>query len=203
MCQRESTCTCGGIQSVSSHFKANVLSTEEIFFLKELCSRMPTKFFAKDYNLFNIFKTVIPPKLPGDDVKMMRQISTKLRDVADAKNVQTHYFLKYVNGSFTNIHFDSPERVNRTAVTLLDTSDDLVGGQVVLLKDIEYADIARGEQRPENYFDPTTNKPKVLLRVPLVVDQEVGSTLYYNHFVHHGVTKVEKGHRLVLISWFG
>lgn len=203
MYQQEFMSICGGTQSVSSHFKANVLSMEEIHFLKEMYGKLPNKFFAKDYNLFNIYKGIIPPNLPGDLVKMMRHISIRLRDAGDAKNVQTHYFLKYIEGSFTNVHFDSPERVNRTAVTLIDTSDVLVGGQVVLLKDVEPQDLLRGEQRPENYFDPKTNKPKVQLRVPLVVEQEVGSTLYYNHFVHHGVTKVEKGYRLVLISWFG
>lgn len=187
---------CGVTRLASSHKNIQVLSTEQVQYLIDLHKRLPKKFFSRDYNLFNVYKTMIPRHLEAQDVKMLNSVATTIKNNFDNKKELTHYFLEYVKESFTNIHIDNPNRVNKTAVTLLSTSDDLIGGQVVLLQPITEQDLLEGKKQPSEMKANSFN-------VPIVIQQNVGSTLLYDNNVLHGVSKVEQGHRLVLISWFG
>lgn len=187
---------CGVIQLVSNYKNIQVLSEEQIEYLIDLHKRLPKKFFSRDFNLFNVYKTMIPRHLQARDVEMLNGVATTIKNNFDTKKELTHYFLEYVKESFTNIHVDNPNRVNKTAVTLLRTSSDLIGGQVVLLKPITQQDLLEGKKQPSEMKANSFN-------VPLVIQQDVGSTLLYDNNVLHGVSKVEQGNRLVLISWFG
>lgn len=197
MYQQESTYTCGAIQLESDFSQIDIFQPAEIQQLIQLYKKFPEEYWARDYNLFNIYKCQIPLRqLSPEDDSFYKSISNKIKQHISFKNDAAHYFLRYVKGSFTNVHIDNPNRIKRTAVTLLDISPDIVGGDTLLIKSIESKDIGPGNRRPEDSENIAT------LRVPLVVKPKIGSTLIYNHNVRHGVSKVEQGYRLVLISWF-
>ena len=196
MYRQESMCICGVIRLESDFVQLDIFLPDEIEHLKVMYEKYPKEFWARDFNLFNIYKCMIPRKMSVEDVDFFRGISNKIKQRIDYKQDAAHYFLKYVKDSFTNVHIDNPKRIKRTAVTLLDISADIIGGDTLLIKNIQDSDIGPGNQRPEGLQDRSN------LRVPSIVKPKIGSTLIYNHNVRHGVTKVEQGHRLVLISWF-
>lgn len=199
MCQQESMCTCGVIRLESNYTKNTILLQEDVEYLKELYGRLSPTFYTRDFNLFNVYKCHVPRKMHPHDIVVIRRVADAIKHYAQAKESLAHYFLKYVEGSFTNVHFDNPNRVNKTAVTLLDVSEDLVGGDAILLKKITKEDLLEGKSQPE---DILVNTKRHNAAIPLLVKQEIGSTMVYNNATLHGVTRVERGHRLVLISWF-
>jgi len=194
MFQQESMYICGVIQLESNFKQINILDLDEVEYLKQMFDKYPKNFWTRDYNLFNLYKCNIPRRVYSNDVDSMRSITQKIKSHLDCKEDTNYYFLKYIPNSFTQIHVDNPNRIQKTAVTLIDISEDLVGGEVVLISGISQSDLMPGEFRPNNNFKD--------IKVPVVVRQKVGSTLIYNHNVKHGVTKVEQGHRLVFISWY-
>jgi hypothetical protein len=187
-------CICGVTQLESNFEQLEILSREDIEYLKQMYERYPKQFWTRDFNLFNLYKCDIPRQMNAQDLDFMRMVSNKIKHHVEFKNDAAHYFLKYVPNSFTVVHVDNPQRIKRTAVTLIDASPDLVGGDVVLLRDIAKSELVSGPLRPES---PVPN-----VKVPIVVKSKLGSTLIYNYNVKHGVSKVEQGYRLVLISWF-
>lgn len=203
MCQQESMFTCGVIQLESSYLKFNILTPEDITFLAELYGKLDneqnTEFLRRDYNLFNVYKIMLGrKKLLISDAERLKRITIDIRNFCGAKDVQSAYFLKYIPGSFTNIHTDSPRRVFRTAITLVDASPTLIGGEAIIVKDIQLTDLQEGIERP----GPLESEGKAF-RMPMVAHQNVGSTLVYNNDVLHGVSRVEQGYRLVHVLWLG
>jgi len=199
MSRQESMCTCGVIRLEFNYTKSTILLQEDIEYLKALYGRLSPTFYTRDFNLFNVYKLNVPRKMHPRDIVVIRRVADAIQHYAQAKESLAHYFLKYIEGSFTNVHFDNPNRVNKTAVTLLDVSENLVGGDAILLKKITKEDLLEGKSQPE---DILVNTKRHSAAIPLLVKQEVGSTMVYNNSTLHGVTRVEKGHRLVLISWF-
>ena len=195
MFRQEFMYTYGVIRLESDFKQVDILTLSEVQYLKQMFDRYPKNFWTRDYNLFNLYKCDIPRRMHPNDVNTIRGISQKVKSHLDNKKDAAHYFLKYIPNSFTHVHIDNPYRIQRTAVTLIDVSQDLVGGEVVLINNISQSDLMPGEFRPD--------KNVKNIKVPVVVRQKVGSTLIYNHNVRHGVTKVEQGHRLVFISWYG
>lgn len=89
------------------------------------------------------------------------------------------YILEYYENSFTTIHHDiiGDDFSNSiTTVTLLKQSDDLQGGKIIVID-------------PED-------------RSTVILDQSIGEVISYNHRIRHGVSKVLKGTRRVLINWY-
>ena len=204
MSRQESMCTCGVIQLESNYTKSTILLQEDVEYLKGLYGRLTPTFYTRDFNLFNVHKCHIPRKMPPEDIVIIRRIANTIQHYAQAKESLAHYFLKYTERSFTNVHIDNPNRVNKTAVTLLDMSADLVGGDAIILKKITREDLLEGKSQPDDVLANATQPPKGRRDpfIPLLVKQEIGSTMVYNGSTQHGVTRVEKGYRLVLISWF-
>jgi len=184
----------------SNYTKSTILLQEDVEYLKALYGRLTPTFYTRDFNLFNVYKCHIPRKMPPEDIVTIRRVANTIQHYTQAKESLAHYFLKYIEGSFTNVHIDNPNRVNKTAVTLIDASTDLVGGDAILLKKITKEDLLEGKSQPENVLNPSKGKRDPF--IPLLIKQEIGSTMVYDKFIQHGVARVEKGHRLVLISWF-
>jgi hypothetical protein len=89
------------------------------------------------------------------------------------------YILEYYENSFTAIHHDiiGGKLTNSiTTVTLLKQSNDLLGGKILVI-------------------DP---KDKSIV----ILDQNIGEVISYDHRINHGVSKILKGNRRVLINWY-
>ena len=149
----------------------NLFTTDEVEYLKLLHKQLPTTFHNQDVNLFHINKT----NINHIDNPQWDVIQNKLFDFHGRRCPVTNYFLRYSIGSYAVVHRDNPITVDGTAITLLDRSDDLEGGDIITV----------GEDKQRK-----------------TIPQLVGQTVYYDSAVIHGVSKVTKGTRIVLITWF-
>jgi Rps23 Pro-64 3,4-dihydroxylase Tpa1-like proline 4-hydroxylase len=89
------------------------------------------------------------------------------------------YILEYYENSFASLHKDAigeNETNSITTVTLLHQSDDLLGGQILIYNDDETS--------------------------ITILNQNVGEIISYNHRTTHGISKVIKGTRRVLVNWY-
>lgn len=150
--------------------QSTILSVEEIYFLKELYEKLPKEFYKQDVNLFNVYKA----NVNITETEVWNNIQLKLSNFHGRNAATTNYFIMYKNGSYTRIHKDNPITVEGSTITLIDRSDDLVGGDIIVGKDYNQK----------------------------IIPQLIGQTVHYLASTDHGVTKVEKGERLVLITWF-
>lgn len=158
------------------HEKKTIFNTRQIESLKELYHSLPFKKHGQYYNIFNIEKRV---------VQSTEAALNPLREFLSIENNATDsYFLRYTPGSFTCLHVDNPDRVLKTIITLVHTSSDLEGGDAVLI-----------------YERAGSREQGKLQKVPVVCKQEVGSSLIYGHNVTHGVSPVNRGERIVLVTW--
>jgi len=146
------------------------INKDELKYLKELYVNSPKQFHTQDVNLFNVYKANIKTV----DTNLWDNIQSKLIEFHGKRCSVTNYFLEYQVGAYAKNHKDNPDTVDGTAITLLDKSEDLIGGDIVVGR--------RGRQR--------------------ILPQEKGQTIYYTTAVDHGVTEVIQGKRLVLITWF-
>lgn len=187
---------CGVTRLVSRTY---TLSNEDILYLRDLYNSLPERLIGRDYNLFNLIRKDIV----NVQTEHFLSVRNKLKAVADGKEI-THYFLKYTERSFSTLHIDSPHRVTATGITLLDKSDDLVGGEILLQRRLDV--LKRGTISPTD--EDLKNKVKKgvnpLSKVNIIrtVRQSVGETIWYPAQMMHGVSEVEQGYRLVLISWY-
>lgn len=168
------------------------LAADDIRYLRQLYDRLAGENIKYDYNLFNLKKKNVPPNIPK-----FNEIRSKLVAECGIPD-RANYFLEYTEGSFCLFHQDNPLTVDRTAVTLIDMSDDIVGGEAIIKTKIHPDQLIDGVTRPSiQKIDVTKHTV-----VPVVVPHPVGSTLWYNQDVIHGVGKVHSGRRIVLITWF-
>ena len=150
--------------------KSTILSVEEINYLKELYEKLPNTFYEQNVNLFNVYKAHVNIT----ETEVWNNIQLKLSNFHGRNANTVNYFLMYKNGSYTRIHKDNPITVEGSSITLIDRSDDLVGGDIIVGKDHSQK----------------------------IIPQLIGETVHYSASIDHGVTKVDKGERLVLITWF-
>lgn len=196
MCQQESMYTCGETQLVSNN---RTLDWNDIDYLNNLYQSLHGKDFSRYYNLFSVTRKDVPPKL--DDYRWLT-VKSKL-DKEGCGECITNYFLYYGPGSFTMPHTDSPLRVTKTAITLIDTSADLVGGEIIAIKSVKKFTgnvhiPTDNEIKRKNESVPIMNSVKAIN----IIKQNIGETVWYPAQMKHGVTQVEQGYRLVLISWY-
>ena len=114
--------------------------------------------------------------------------------------VMSQYFLKYTPGAFARAHSDDNNKVVKTAITLIDKSDDLEGGDIIVYEphyksDMEVNENTINRYDPNNYREGDTT-------CPVIVKQSVGETIEYAYNVKHSVSKVLKGYRTVLVTWY-
>lgn len=182
----------------SNYSVENILTDRDV---QDLCKEflsLPEKKWHQDYNLFDVDKR--HPTWDKDSVRLPAY--DKLEKRAGLK-LFSHYYLLYELDSFTRMHTDDDERVGLTMVTLLDRPEGTVGGvPIVQLKYTKRErpsnkDARRSKDKEKNGLPPV-GEP-IIIRA---VDMKPGQTLIYDHKMRHGVSQVEKGKRLVLISWF-
>ena len=152
-----------------------ILSDSEIEYLGQLHTRLPKLYHNQDVNLFYVHKAMVPSLLSDDK---WLAIQDKLLSYHGRKCPVTNYFLEYEVGSYARMHIDNTETVDATAITLIGKSDDLIGGDIITPS-----------------FDSSSKQPRIL-------PQEIGETMYYYSNTPHGVSKVDKGNRKVLVTWF-
>jgi hypothetical protein len=106
----------------------------------------------------------------------------KKLDVKGHKRLRT-YFVKYFEGSYAVPHKDVGHHdKGTTRLTVIDTSKDLKGGHPVYYKR------GKGEHKRNMY--------------PIVEYNRKGFTTTHKFSLMHGVSKVKKGWRLVLVTWY-
>lgn len=147
----------------------------------------------QDWNLFNLEKRQMKAAywkqheaIHDIDRYMFRKYQCR---------THVHYFLKYVPDSFTRVHQDNKDTVTKTVITFLDHSPDLVGGDTLVF-DKQY-----DSEPPEG---SVVKGKDVHSRdvVPTAIKAPNYTSLIYNWNVPHGVTRVNEGHRIVLVSWY-
>ena len=100
----------------------------------------------------------------------------------------------YEEGAFTKMHTDNDDEIGLTIVTLLDEVD-LVGGETIV-----HLPYQKKQKRDDQYIKGDMMDGQ--RAVPKIVQVEKGQSMVYDRSLLHGVCQVEKGKRLVLVSWF-
>jgi predicted 2-oxoglutarate/Fe(II)-dependent dioxygenase YbiX len=136
-----------------------IFTPEEIDFLRKYYFSLPAKYHDVNINLHKVIKRHV--EFP----------SQHFSEVIKKIGGQTHYFLKYREGSWADMHYDN--NVTQTTVTLIERSDDLLGGEALFEENGKVTEF----------------------------DLLPGDSLVYCGQQLHGVKKVDCGYRLVLISW--
>lgn len=169
-----------------------ILSKQHVDQLIRVFHSLPAELAHQDYNLFDVDK-----RHPTKEQTYSNGFEVIDSYASDHEKTFRHYFLNYTEESFTRFHTDNDEAVGLTIVTFLEASNDLIGGEALVM--LPYT--KRG--RPANKYrkgEPPGNRNRV---IPKVVQMEVGDSLIYDKSLMHGVGQVEQGNRLVLISWYG
>lgn len=156
--------------------------------LKKLFYSLPPETVKRFYNLHYLVKK---------DVPRDKWLSKFNND--NSLRVYSQYFLEYPVDSFTRAHVDDNDRIVKTAITLIEV-EDLEGGEIIVYEPHYKKD---WEVTPEvlNRYKEGDYKPGETV-IPIVVKQEVGQTVEYAHNVKHSVSKVLKGRRVVLVTWY-
>lgn len=167
----------------------------EGMFSKDIQKKISDLYYSLDslsikryYNLFYCTKRDVPPQqhikeLECDDLKISSQ-----------------YFLDYEIGAFTRVHSDNNDLVKKTSITLVE-ANDLEGGEIIVYEphyksDMEVPEDGTVINRYSGDYVPGETI------IPIVVKQEVGETIAYGPNVLHSVSKVLKGNRVVLVTWY-
>lgn len=154
------------------------LPDEIIFNLNKYYDENKHKLKIKDnYNVKNV-RTLGLNHIDNPDIL---EAGIEIYDLLNNKslNPSSSYILEYYENSFTCTHVDliGDEETNSiTTVTLLHKSNDLLGGEILI----------------------TDKKEKSIV----ILNQDIGEIISYSHRVPHGVSKVLKGTRRVLINWY-
>ena len=166
------------------HYKVEQLITkEDRHELIDYFKSLPSNVGHIDYNLYNIDKRYLKQNAP--------EAIKKIEERAGRKNY-SHYFVMYDEGSYTKMHTDNDDQIGLTIVTLIDTVD-LVGGETIAMIPAKLSESKEGYQKGDDH------KGRV---VPRVIRMDVGDSVIYDRSLLHGVSEIEKGKRLVLVSWF-
>lgn len=174
-------------------YKRNILNEEQYQSVWDLYNSLPVRYAYQDYSLFNVEKRNVDSKSKVENGATVA-IDKYMKDRYKFEN-QTHYFLKYVPYSWTRIHTDNVRRVTKTVITLIEEKD-LVGGET-LVWDKHY-DLPV----PKDHYVQRTGSVHRKSEVPCTPKLNPGQSLVYDNATRHGVSQVEQGHRIVLVSWY-
>jgi predicted 2-oxoglutarate/Fe(II)-dependent dioxygenase YbiX len=109
------------------------------------------------------------------------------------------YFVEYGPESFTRIHTDDGANIDRTIVTLIQTSDNIEGGETLVWDTYK----KKGRDN-KGYVKRKEGSRRPIGReiIPVVVPLQDGESVIYDGRTTHGVAEVRKGKRLVLVNWY-
>jgi len=176
-----------------SYTKEKIINDEDVKVLINLYNKTPSKIAYQDFNLHNVDKRLVHKSL-WDTIEPIK----KLRKYSGGLEHRTHYFLRYMPGSFTSLHCDDKRNVGLTIVTFLQLKD-LIGGDTLFIKKFE--GVERTEEMYDT-FDKTKNTEGRYIVPDIARDVEVGDSVIYSQDIRHGMTEIKQGQRIVLVSWF-
>lgn len=174
-----------------SYTVENILSDRQVSDLINLFLSMPSNPAHQDYNLFDVDK-----RHPTGEQREGIDAFGALEKFAE-RELYSHYFLEYGPEAFTRMHTDNVDDVGLTMVTVL--KSDCIGGDTLVHLPYEK------RQRPSNKYakrEKGQEAPIDQKIIPKVVQVKDGQTMIYKRDLLHGVGQVEKGTRLVLVSWY-
>ena len=169
----------------------NIISEEHRQQLIDVYNSLPITLAHQDYNLFDVDKRA--PTAEQAKLDCFKAIDDY---ASNHEKTFRHYFLNYTQEAFTRFHTDNDDAVGLTIVTFIDKSEDLIGGEA--LAQLPYTK----RERPVNKYRKG-DAPMNQRVIPKVINMDVGQSLIYDKSLMHGVGQVERGNRLVLISWYG
>ena len=165
----------------------NIIDNDDRVLLIGMYNSLKPRPANQDYNLFDVDKRLIS----GD--MFAKGPFLKLKEYAGLE-VYSHYFVMYEEDSFTKMHTDNDDEVGLTIVTLLDDVE-LVGGETIVMLPYNKKDVPTHKYQKGDIQDGQRC-------IPRIVQVEKGQSMIYDRSLLHGVTQVETGKRLVLVSWF-
>lgn len=160
-----------------------IIDNDDRHSLIDLYNSIPSSVAHQDYNLYKVDKRVLRQ---GDQISAIKKIEQYA-----GKETYSHYFVMYEPGSYTRMHTDNDDDVGLTIVTLIDTVN-LVGGETIV-------QLPAPKDQKIGYQKGNDHEGRV---VPKIVRMVEGDSVVYDRSLLHGVTQVELGKRLVLVSWF-
>lgn len=172
--------------------KKKIFTADDLRVIKELSDSLEFETWHQHYNLFDTSRAHIPTKYWSEEpfIKLEEYVG---------KKAYTHYFLKYEVGSFARMHKDNVDKVGQTIVTHIDSSPDLHGGDSVIFG--RYAKKVRPSHLPAKRVKGEKGQYNEQI-IPITIRAENGESIVYDTSMQHGVSLVERGIRIVLISWF-
>lgn len=169
-----------------------ILDEKDILELKKLYQEIPPRFAHQDYNLFDVERKDIPVE------KIEKHKSLLKLKTYSKMSVKGFYFLKYEKDSFTRVHHDDNSEL--TIVTMIEAKN-LVGGCPIC-----YTKYTKNARPSFKYARRNEQEQKVGPTgkdiVPVVIEVKETQSIVYGPNLKHGVSCVQGGHRIVLISWF-
>lgn len=169
----------------------NLINSEEFKSLVELYKSIPPTFAHQDYNLFHLQKKRVPPKnYKNAGLQKINEYGLQYGEL------HSHYFLKYTPGSFTKFHRDRVHTLS--VVTFIEKSTNLVGGDTLFYE--PYYETTPKENHYVKKIDDQKNDHQHI--IPIVAPSRIGTSLAYQAETKHAVSRVDRGHRIVLVSWF-
>lgn len=176
--------------------KAKIFDKNEISLIYDIWSSSKTQWVSQFYNVWYMERAN-----SRVDYKI-NWVSDKIKNFLGGNmTLSTYYFLRYLPGSYTTLHRDAPDAASgATVITLIDDVN-LIGGNTIIYEKIKTPtelEFKHGDFRGKEWW-----KEDDPFQIPLVVqDLKCGESLIYDHTIKHGVSKVEQGERLVLVTWF-
>ena len=174
----------------------SLLTQDDIAEAKEVYERTQRDYVWQYYNLFNCERRDVMEDL--SDKNFYKKLC---RRAGDLLNNSYPYFVLYPEGSFCRQHSDHD--TDMTIVTYIETKD-LVGGDAIVMTNYEaFLEDGRPHDWKAVRSGPESDAPPygqlIVPETPVVQD---GQSLVYGPSLRHSVSKVYRGHRLVLITWF-
>jgi predicted 2-oxoglutarate/Fe(II)-dependent dioxygenase YbiX len=156
--------------------------------ISELYYSLDSTPIKRFYNLFYCTRRDVPPQ------QFIKELEV------DGLKIHNQYFLDYVVDSFTRVHSDNNDLVKKTSITLVE-ANDLEGGDIIVYEPHYKSDMEVPEDGSVvNRYSGDYVAGETI--IPVVVKQEVGETIAYGPNVLHSVSKILKGNRVVLVTWY-
>jgi len=175
--------------------KRTVLDAEDLVEAKKMYDSLKDREFHQYYNLFDVKRRDMN-EVHWSELEGLTKVSETL---GVKQMIGVPYFLLYYPGSFTRLHTDNDS--GTTVVTLIESSDDLIGGETLIMD--TYGPRPRaGHKEAKRHEQETGTPPYGSDIIPRVVPMERGESLVYGPDLNHGVAQVDQGTRLVLITWW-
>jgi len=172
------------------------LNKEDVNNLKKLYDETDMFFCARDHSLYGVFKGNIGH---SNSNPAFIKINNHVKKTQKYSKLDSAYFLKYPKYSWTRAHVDNPNKVKNTLITMIDESPDLVGGETLVWDKFYALPVKDGEIVRGSGGVEALHKKDDLICTPRL---KSGDTLIYGPVVKHGVSQVESGYRIVLVTWY-